>query len=54
MIELPSGKSFTLSVDPTDSCTVIQDHIKQKEGIDKTKYDLMYNEDMLDVQQTVK
>jgi hypothetical protein len=53
-IELPSGKTFNMNVDPTDSCTVIQDLIKQKEGLDKTKYDLMYNEDMLDMEQTIR
>jgi hypothetical protein len=42
-----------MEVDPSDSCTVIQDRIKQKEGIEKSKYDLMYNEDMLDMEQTI-
>jgi hypothetical protein len=52
-IELPCGKTFNMEVDPSDSCTVIQDRIKQKEGIEKSKYDLMYNEDMLDMEQTI-
>ena len=31
----------------------IQDQIKQKEGIDKEKYTLMYNEEMLEMDQTI-
>lgn len=42
-----------MNVDPQDSCTVIQDKIKEKEGIDKSKYDLMFNEDMLEMDQTI-
>ena len=53
-IELPNGKTFSMSVDPTDSCTVIQDLIKQKEGIEKSKYDLMHNEEMLEMDQTIQ
>jgi hypothetical protein len=53
-IDLPSGKTYEISVDPTDPCTIIQDQITQKEGIEKTKYNLFHNDVLLDVSQTVK
>lgn len=52
-IELPTGKTISVSVDPYDKCSVIQDEIKEKEGIDKSKYELHYNDHVLDVTQTI-
>ena len=51
-LELPSGKTIEISVDPTDKISVIQDEIKTKEGIEKSKYTLQFNDHELDISLT--
>jgi hypothetical protein len=53
-VDLPSGKTYEFGVDPYDKLSVLQDFIKQKEGIEKTKYDLFHMDMIVTLTETFK